>query len=71
MYDIDTFVNTNTANVEIDNKFEYDEALSQSDFEKSVKFDKINDEAFPVLVYEMNAKAVAWYDSEMFVGYAQ
>ena len=71
MYSIDTFVNTNKANVQIDDKFEYDEDQSQADFEKSVKFDKINTEAFPVLVYEMNTKAVAWYDIEMFVGYAQ
>jgi hypothetical protein len=71
MYDIDTFVNSNKANIEFDDKFDYDEDLSQAEFEKSVKFDKINDKAFPVLVYELNTKAVAWYDIEMFMGHVQ
>ena len=39
-------------------------------FEKSIKFDKINTQALPVLVYELNTKAVAWYDIEMFMGHA-
>lgn len=71
MYDIDTFVNSNKANIEFDDKFDYDEDLSQAEFEKSVKFDKINSQAFPVLVYELNTKAVAWYDIEMFMGHVQ
>lgn len=71
MYDIDTFVNTNKANIEFDDKFDYDEDLTQAEFEKSVKFDKINSQAFPVLVYELNTKAVAWYDIEMFMGHVQ
>jgi hypothetical protein len=71
MYDIDKFVNTNKANIEFDDKFDYDEDLSQAEFEKSVTFDKINTQAFPVLVYELNTKAVAWYDIEMFMGHVQ
>jgi hypothetical protein len=71
MYDIDTFVNSNKANIEFDDKFDYDEDLSQAEFEKSIKFDKINSQALPVLVYELNTKAVAWYDIEMFMGHAQ
>jgi len=71
MYDIDTFVNSNKANIEFDDKFDYDEDLSQAEFEKSIKFDKINTQALPVLVYELNTKAVAWYDIEMFMGHAQ
>jgi hypothetical protein len=70
MYDIDKFVNTNKANIEFDDKFDYDEDLSQAEFEKSIKFDKINTQALPVLVYELNTKAVAWYDIEMFMGHA-
>jgi len=70
MYDIDTFVNSNKANIEFDDKFDYDEDLSQAEFEKSIKFDKINTQALPVLVYELNTKAVAWYDIEMFMGHA-
>ena len=35
-----------------------------------IKFDKINTQALPVLVYELNTKAVAWYDIEMFMGHA-
>ena len=71
MYDIDKFVNTNKANIEFDDKFDYDEDLSQVEFEKSIKFDKINTQALPVLVYELNTKAVAWYDIEMFMGHVQ
>ena len=66
-YDIDTFVNTNKANIRF---AEIDEDQSQSDFEQKITFDKINTEAFPVLIYEMNTKAVAWYDIEMFMGFA-
>lgn len=69
-YDIDKFVNANIANVEFDiAMFKYDEDLMTTEFEKSIKFDKVNSDAYPVLVYEMNTKAVAWYDIEMTVGY--
>ena len=68
-YDIDMFVNTNKAFVTFMDQS--DEELSQSNFEKLVNFDKVNTEAYPVLVYEMNTKAVAWYDIEMFMGFAK
>ena len=70
MYDLDKFVNTNKANIQIaEDRFDEDQA--KSTFEDFVKFDNINEQAFPVLVYEMNTKAVAWYDLEMFMGYTQ
>lgn len=63
-YDINKFVNTNKANV----RFSNDEA--QSDFEQKIAFDNVNAQAFPVLVYEMKTKAIAWYDTEMSMGFA-
>jgi hypothetical protein len=68
-YDIDMFVNTNKAFVTFEDQS--DEDQSQSDFEKLITFDKVNTQAFPVLVYEMNTKAVAWYDTEMFMGFTK
>ena len=68
-YDIDMFVNTNKAFVTFEDQS--DEELSQSQFEKLVNFDKVNTQAYPVLIYEMNTKAVAWYDIEMFMGYVE
>ena len=68
-YDIDMFVNTNKAFVTFEDQSDEDE--SQSQFEKLVTFDKVNTQAYPVLVYEMNTKAVAWYDIEMFMGFAK
>ena len=68
-YDIDMFVNTNKAFVTFMDQS--DEELSQSNFEKLVNFDKVNTQAYPVIVYEMNTKAVAWYDIEMFMGFAK
>ena len=68
-YDIDMFVNTNKAFVTFEDQS--DEELSQSNFEKLVNFDKVNTNAYPVLVYEKNTKAVAWYDIEMFMGFVE
>jgi len=69
-YDIDEFVNTNKFNVEFDGElFDYDEDLMTQTFEKDITFDTINENAYPVLVYELNTKAVAWYDTEQFLGY--
>lgn len=68
-YDIDKFVNTNKAFVTFEDQS--DEELCQSNFEKLVNFDKVNTQAFPVLVYEKNTKAVAWYDIEMFMGFVE
>ena len=44
-------------------------SVSQDEFEKSVKFDAVNEEAFPVYVYEQNGRPVAWYDEEFEAGY--
>jgi hypothetical protein len=68
-YDIDKFVNTNKAFVTFADQS--DEELSQANFEKLVNFDKVNTQAFPVLIYEKNTKAVAWYDIEMFMGFVE
>jgi len=69
-YDIDEFVNTFTANVEFDGDlFDNDEDKMQKQFEGDFKFNKVNEDAAPVLVYELRGKAVGWYDTEMFVGY--
>ena len=65
-YDIDKFVNTNKAYITYADQSDEDQCQSQ--FEKLITFDKVNTQAFPVLVYEMNTKAVAWYDIEMFAG---
>ena len=68
MYNIDTFVNGNTANVnfsESDEDFDVLEAI----FTKKFKFDNVNTTAMPVLVYELNGNAVAWYDEEMQLGF--
>jgi hypothetical protein len=67
-YDIDTFVNTNKANVFFDDS---DEVAGALEFEMKFKFDSINTKADPVLIYEMNTKAVAWYDLEMCMGFIQ
>jgi hypothetical protein len=68
-YDIDMFVNTSKAFVTYADQS--DEDVCQSKFEELVNFDKVNTEAFPVLVYEMNTKAVAWYDIEMCTGFVK
>jgi len=68
-YDIDMFVNTNKAFVTFEDQSDEDE--SQSQFEKLITFDKVNTKASPVLIYEMNTKAVAWYDTEMFTGFVK
>jgi hypothetical protein len=68
-YDIDMFVNTNKAFVTFADQS--DEELSQSKFEELINFDKVNTQAYPVLVYEMNTKAIAWYDIEMFAGFVK
>ena len=68
-YDIDKFVNTNKAFVTFEDQS--DEELCQSNFEKLVNFDKVNTQASPVLIYELNTKAVAWYDIEMFMGFVE
>lgn len=68
MYDIDTFVNGNNANVDFSKSIEDFDVL-EAIFTKKFKFDKINSNASPVLVYESNGNAVAWYDEEMQLGF--
>jgi hypothetical protein len=68
-YNIDKFVNTNKAFITYADHL--DEDFCQSEFEEFFEFDKVNTEAYPVLVYEMNTKAVAWYDIEMFTGFVK
>ena len=71
-YDIDEFVNTFPSNVEFDSGlFDDDEDKMQKQFESDFKFNKVNEDAAPVLVYELRGKAVGWYDTEMFVGFKQ
>ena len=68
MYDIDTFVNSNFATVDFSASDENVDVLEEL-FMKKFKFDSINIEAMPVLVYELNGNAVAWYDEEMQMGF--
>ena len=50
---------------ESDEDFDVLEAI----FTKKFKFDNVNTTAMPVLVYELNGNAVAWYDEEMQLGF--
>jgi len=68
MYDIDTFVNSNNANVDFSESTEDFDVL-EAIFTKKFKFDKINSDASPVYIYESNGNAVAWYDEEMQLGF--
>jgi hypothetical protein len=68
-YDIDKFVNTNKANIYTSFDCDEDEVQCATEFEKLVKFDEIDSTAYPVLIYKMNTKAVAWYDLEMYMGF--
>lgn len=56
----DLFVNGNAPTVK---------RIEQSDFEQLVIFDTVNDEAFPVLVYQNGNEMTAWYDEENEYGY--
>jgi len=68
MYNIDAFVNGNTANVNF-SKSNEDFDVLEAIFTKKFKFDNVNTAAMPVLVYELNGNAVAWYDEEMQLGF--
>lgn len=57
---MDLFVNGNEVN---------SRNIEQENFEKLVKFDTVNDDAFPVLVYQIGNEMVAWYDEENEYGY--
>ena len=62
-YDIDVFVNEHSPKIG-----QKCRDISQSDFEKCVVFDAVNDDACPVFVYELRGEPVAWYDDEREFG---
>lgn len=74
MYSLDTFVNTNKANcafkVPANSNFSFSalDAL-ETKFASKVQHDKVNDSAYPVIVYECNNSPVAWYDLELLRGF--
>ncbi len=58
-YDIDCFTQGNRHN----------DSSAQPEFENKVTYDAIDDQAFPVSIYTLRGKPVAWYDSENHCGY--
>ena len=73
-FDIDSFINEVEPNVDFTDKSgitEEEQDLLQVEFEKLVKFDNNKGYAscYPVVVYTLKKKPVAWYDIEMQVGY--
>ena len=68
MYNIDTFVNGNNPNIDYSESTEEFNVL-EAKFTKKFKFDTVNTQASPVLVYELNGDPVAWYDEEMQLGF--
>lgn len=62
-YDIDQFVNVHSVKVgtQISD-------VSREAFEKCVFFDNVNEDAFPVYVYENNGDPIAWYDEDLECG---
>lgn len=58
-YNVDTFVNVHSYKIG-----QQVSDVSQSEFEKLVVHDNINEDAFPVFVYELRGEPVAWYDEE-------
>lgn len=71
MYNVSAFTNDNKANcvfnVPQGRKVNID-AL-EAKFAATVQHDKVNDAAFPVIVYERNNSPVAWYDIELLRGF--
>ena len=57
---MDLFVNGNEVNVR---------NVTQDEFESRIQFEKVNDDAFPVLVYQNGNEMLAWYDEENEYGY--
>lgn len=57
---LDLFVNGNNANVN---------TIAKVNFEERVRFDHVNDKAYPVLVYQNGTQMLAWYDCENEHGY--
>jgi hypothetical protein len=77
-YDVDEFVNSNRFNVQFDEvELGHDEEKAFDLFQNIVKWnvdsmrDNSNDDAYPVIVLERNNKPIAWYDLEMFCGFAK
>lgn len=56
----DLFVNGNAVNVE---------DCDIATFESMIKFDSVNDDGVPVLVYMQEGNMIAWYDEENAYGY--
>lgn len=71
MSTVSTFVNENKANVafKVANGRNVNIDALEAKFAATVQHDKVVDEAFPVIAYELNNKLVAWYDMELFAGY--
>lgn len=69
--DIDCFVNSNPANLELTHNKDY--KLVEREFVDGllVPTDGEIDEAYPVLVYTHKGKPVAWANLELAVGYVQ
>jgi hypothetical protein len=59
LYNIDSFVNSNASNFE----------GSLDEFVSQFSYTVCNEQAFPVLVYEREGSAVAWYDEELECGF--
>ena len=77
-YDVDELVDPNRFNVQFDEvELGHDEEKSFDLFKNIVKWnvdsmrDNSNDDAYPVIVLERNNKPIAWYDLEMFCGFAK
>jgi hypothetical protein len=77
-YDVDAFVNSNRVNVQFDEvELGHDEEKAFDLFKNIVKWDvdsmrdNSNDDAYPVIVLERKNKPIAWYDLEMFCGFAK
>jgi hypothetical protein len=69
---IDKFVNSNKFNVRFELTNDDPELMFEAypaRFEDMIKYDEVNDDADPVLVYMLNGQPVAWYDMENAQGY--
>ena len=73
---LSAFVNCNKANVTVDAPQKMNDVVQFTDlpqtFALSFCYDELNTEAcFPVYLYAFKGKLVAWYDCELFQGYAR
>lgn len=72
----DAFINTNAATVHLlatartlsgSAAQQLEQAADM--FERGIEYDAVDDSAFPVYVYTVKGKPVAWYDLELAEGY--